>query len=99
MDSEWFQLKGEQIDLYDVVHSDGLRVYSPFLPLQYVLKVYQYCAQNSTYEYERLGTDRACTVLSANHVPRNSRYDLPITSRKVKNRSCDFFLIENCAFF
>ena len=51
------------------------------------------------YEYERLGTDRACTVLSANHVPRNSRYNLPITSRKVKNRSCEFFLIENCAFF
>ena len=34
MDSEWFQLKGEQIDLYDVVHSDGLRVYSPFLQLK-----------------------------------------------------------------
>ena len=38
----------------------------------------------NNYEYERLGTNRECTVLKANHVPRNSRYDLPLASRKQK---------------
>ena len=33
------------------------------------LYIYKFTAY-IVYEYERLGTDRACTVQSANHVPR-----------------------------
>ena len=62
-----------------------------FYPLRYLY----------IYQNECLGTDRACTVLSANHaVPRNSRYNLPLTSWiKAKKRSCKIFVTENCAFF
>ena len=51
------------------------------------------------YKHERLGTDRARTVLSDKHVRRNSRYrpchSLP---ESYNDRSCEFFVIKNCAF-
>ena len=54
---------------------------------------------HNTYEYEHLGTNRACTSQSINHIPRNSWYKPATHFLSAKESKLRIFLIKKLRIF